>query len=123
MRAGLALTVTMVVAGAAWSEARTTQDGVYSKRQAKAGAELYREHCLVCHDDKYFRPVLKRWNGQSAAVLYDVMSGSMPETNPGGLRDQEYLDILAYIFSRSRYPTGEQPLEGGALAEITIQDD
>ncbi len=110
---------------AAQAEGRTTQDAVFTKDQAKAGGKLYKTHCLVCHDKKYFRPVLKRWNGQSAAILYDVMTGSMPESNPGGLRDQEYVDILAYIFSLSKYPAGEEALDyrSGALTEIVILDE
>lgn len=100
----------------------TTEAGVYSKEQAESGEALYQQHCLVCHDKKYFRPVLKRWNGQSVAVLFDVMSGSMPESNPGGLLDDEYVDILAYIFSRSRYPRGEEPLMLEDLAAITVED-
>ncbi len=114
----------LAAGGSAWAEPRTTQDAVYTKDQAKQGGKLYKQHCLVCHDKKYFRPVLKRWKGQSAAVFYDVMSASMPESNPGGLADQEYVDILAYIFSQSRYPSGDRELETGeaALAEITIQE-
>jgi mono/diheme cytochrome c family protein len=104
------------------AEPRTTQDGVYSKAQAKQGGKIYKQQCQVCHDKKYFRPVLKRWSGQSAAILYDVMAGSMPESNPGGLLPDEYVDLMAYIFSQSRYPAGEQPLKSAALAEITIED-
>lgn len=100
----------------------TTQSGVYSKDQAKSGKALYEQHCLMCHDNKYFRPVLKRWHGQSVAILYDVMTGSMPETNPGGLLDSQYLDILAYIFSRSRYPSAEEPLTLENLGAISVED-
>lgn len=120
-RAALVLVITCV-AYAAHAESRTTQDGVYSKAQAKQGGEIYKQQCQVCHDKKYFRPVLKRWSGQSAAILYDVMAGSMPESNPGGLLPEEYVDLMAYIFSQSRYPAGEQPLDSAALAEITIED-
>ena len=103
---------------------RSTSEGVYSKAQAKSGEKLYKQHCLVCHDKNYFKPVLKRWNGQSAGVLFDVMSGSMPESNPGGLQLKEYEDILAYIFSRSKYPVGESRLthKGGALGGLVIED-
>lgn len=100
----------------------TTESGVYSKAQARSGKALYEQHCLVCHDNKYFRPVLKRWHGQNLAILYDVMSGSMPESNPGGLLDAEYLDILAYIFSRSRYPDSDEPLTLEKIPAITIED-
>lgn len=100
----------------------STEAGVYTGAQAQSGEDLFGEHCQLCHDDKYFRPVLKRFNGQTASVLFDVMAGSMPESNPGGLLDDEYVDILAYIFSRSRYPMGEEPLTVGGLGSITIED-
>ncbi|MGE0621366.1 MAG: hypothetical protein AB7I04_17320 [Pseudomonadales bacterium] len=100
----------------------TTEAGVYTKAQAKAGEDLFEEHCQLCHDDKYFRPVLKRYDGQTAGVLFDVMAASMPESNPGGLLDGEYVDIMAYIFSRSRYPVGDEPLTVAALPSITIED-
>ncbi|MCB1683160.1 MAG: cytochrome c [Pseudomonadales bacterium] len=105
-------------------EVRSTRDGVYTKAQAKAGEALYKQHCLVCHDKNYFKPVLNRWSGQRAGVFFDVMSGSMPESNPGGLLPKEYVDILAYIFSRSRYPAGEERLSHahGALANLLIED-
>lgn len=122
-RRGLAGLALVALAGTAHGGGGlTTLAGVYSKAQAKSGEALYEQHCLVCHDRKYFRPVLSRWNGQAASVLFDVMAGSMPESNPGGLLDDEYLDILAYIFSRSRYPAGESPLALDDLAGILIED-
>ena len=35
----------------------------------------------------------------------------MPESNPGSLPDKDYVDILAYILSISRYPSGVNNLE------------
>lgn len=112
------------IPAATMGEVRSTRDGVYTKAQAKAGESLYKQHCLVCHDKNYFKPVLGRWSGQRAGVFFDVMSGSMPESNPGGLLPREYVDILAYIFSRSRYPVGEEKLSqaNGALANLVIDD-
>ena len=100
----------------------STEAGVYTKDQAKSGKALYEVHCGTCHDNKYFRPVLKRWHGQNLSIFFDVMSTSMPESNPGGLRDSQYLDILAYIFSRSRYPAADEPLTLDKVAMITIED-
>lgn len=101
---------------------RTTNDAVYTAEQAATGERLYRQHCLQCHDRRYFRPVLARWEGQPLALLYSVMSASMPESNPGALPRKDYVDILAYILSLSRYPSGAEPLDfrGGALDAIVI---
>lgn len=109
-------------AALAGGDSITTGAGVYTKSQAKSGKALYEQHCQMCHDNKYFRPVLKRWHGQSVAVLFDVMASSMPENNPGGLMDDEYLDIMAYIFSRSRYPDADAELTRDRLASITVED-
>ena len=50
------------------------------------------------------------------------MSTSMPESNPGFLTEKEYVDILAYILSLSRYATGDTELDyqNGSLNEITV---
>ncbi|GMR17249.1 MAG: hypothetical protein BMS9Abin32_321 [Gammaproteobacteria bacterium] len=110
------------VAATVLAEPRNTNDGVYTKAQAKAGEQIYRTQCLTCHDKKYFRPVFKAWNEQSLQVFYQVMSASMPESNPGSLSSADYVDILAYILSLNRYQAGDTELsnEGDALAGITI---
>lgn len=123
-RALLAVVLSATIALPAVAEPRSTADAVYTKAQAKKGEKLFKQNCLVCHDKKYFRPVLQAWNGQSVGIFYDMMAGSMPESNPGGMLDSEYVDILAYIFSLSKYPVGEEKLDyrGGKLSEITISD-
>ena len=104
------------------ADPRTVNDAVYSKAQAKVGEKLYADNCLLCHDTKYFRPVLKRWEGQSLSILFTVMSTSMPESNPGFMTEKEYVDILAYILSLSRYAPGETELDykDGALDDIIV---
>ena len=97
--------------------------GIYTKEQAKAGAKLYKEHCLICHDKKYFRPVLKTWEGRTLALLFETMSTTMPETNPAGLPRKSYVDMLAYILSLSKYSAGDSKLDyrNKALENITIE--
>lgn len=114
--------VALLATGLAQAEGTTIADGVYTEEQAERGEALYAEHCLICHDKKYFRPVLKRWNGQSLGMLYLIMSTSMPESNPASLRQEEYVDILAYVLSLSRYPEGDTELDyrDGALDRIEV---
>lgn len=125
MRTLKRLTIAILLATAALTAAadpRTVNDAIYSETQADNGEALYADHCLTCHDKKYFRPVLRRWEGQSLGVFYTVMVTSMPQSNPGALALEEYADILAYILSLSRYPAGEDPLqsEPEALNEVMI---
>ena len=51
------------------------------------------------------------------------MSTSMPESNPGYLSQKEYVDILAYILSLSRYAEGDTELsqQDGALNELMVE--
>lgn len=104
------------------ADPRTINDAVYTEAQAEAGEKLYADHCILCHDKKYFRPVLKRWEGQPLSIIFTVMSTSMPESNPGFLTQKEYVDILAYILSLSRYAPGNSELDyrNGALNEIIV---
>lgn len=113
---------TLLAGATALAEPRTLNDSVYSKAQAKTGEALYAAHCILCHDKKYFRPVLKRWEGQPINILFTVISTSMPESNPGFLTEKEYVDILAYILSLSRYATGDKELDyrDGALDDLTV---
>jgi len=105
------------------AEQRTVNDGVYTEDQADAGEVLYTQHCLLCHDKKYFRPVLQRWEGQPLGIMFTVMSTSMPESNPGFLSEKEYVDILAYILSLSRYEAGDIELDyqDGALNSLLVE--
>jgi mono/diheme cytochrome c family protein len=116
------LAVLLLLAATASAEPRTINDAVYTDDQAEAGEHLYAEYCLACHDKKYFRPVLKAWEGQPLGLLYTVMSTSMPESNPGVLPRKDYVDILAYILSLNRYPAGDTELDykDGVLDDIVI---
>jgi len=117
-----ALLLAFSVTSLAIADETTIADGVYTDAQAETGAALYEQHCLICHDKKYFRPVLKRWEGQPLGMMYLIMSSSMPESNPASLRQEEYVDILAYVLSLSRYPSGDTALDykDGALDKITV---
>ena len=98
-------------------------DKIFSKEQAKTGAVLYKDNCLICHDKKYFRPVFKTWENQPLGTFFLVMSSSMPQDNPGSLTHQEYIDVLAYILSLNRYSSGKEKLSNSVddLNLITIR--
>jgi mono/diheme cytochrome c family protein len=115
--------VIVMATAVAMANPRSVNDGVYTKEQAEVGEQLYASHCLLCHDKKYFRPVLQRSEGQSLSIMFIVMSTAMPESNPGFLSEKEYVDILAYILSLSRYAPGDTELdhENGALDDVVVE--
>ena len=53
--------------------------------------------------------------------IWDVASGTMPEDNPGSLKQQEYGDILAYFLALNEYPAGDTELPGNAAAMAAIK--
>lgn len=118
----LAAVVGLMVCAGVSADPRTVNDGVYTMEQARAGEELFANHCLLCHDKKYFVPVLERMEGQPLAIPYLVMSKTMPQGDPGYLYENEYIDVLAYILSLSCYAPGDTELnnEDGELNEIMI---
>ena len=117
----------------------TVRDGVFSEAQAARGRAAYTGACGLCHgrrlngapDDPDMRPTpplararfLREWEGRSLAALLAYTRLTMPEDNPGSLTDEEYVDVIAYMLSASRFPAGdgELPTDARKLARIVIQ--
>jgi hypothetical protein len=55
--------------------------------------------------------------------LYEIIRGTMPLDNPGGLSDQEYIDVVAYMLQLNGVPAGRTPLpaDAAALKELRIE--
>jgi len=100
---------------------RSLEDGVFSEAQAKDGKKLFGQHCKNCHHPKkYFDGKLKEWEGLTLDQPYDIISGLMPQDNPGGLWGEEYAAILAYILEENDFPAGAEALDNNALADIRV---
>ena len=100
---------------------RSLEDGVFSEAQAKTGKKLFGQHCKNCHHPKkYFDGKLKEWEGLTLDQPYGIISGLMPQDNPGGLWGEEYAAILAYILEENDFPAGAEALDSGALADIRV---
>ena len=118
------LAVTAVVTGAQ-APTKTTNDGVYTAAQAERGKKTFSEKCSGCHEPSRFSgdAFLESWNDKSMKDIWDVASGTMPEDNPGSLKQQEYADILGYFLSLNEYKAGDAELQPGAapMAAIKIE--
>lgn len=117
-----AVIVGLIACAGVSADPRTVNDGVYTSEQASVGEELFANHCILCHDKKYFLPVWERLEGQPLAIPFTVMSTTMPQGDPGYLYESEYVDILAYILSLSCYAPGDTELDyqNGVLNEIMV---
>ena len=97
------------------AEARSTLDGVYTAEQAERGRQSYMKACTECHALAWaVGDVVRSWEGASLYGFFDVMTRTMPESNPGSLRRREYVDIIAYMLQVNGMPPGEQALSTGS---------
>ena len=96
-------------------EARTTLDGVYTAEQAARGKRTYVRVCSQCHVLDWYRgDVVRVWEGAPLYGLFEVISTTMPQDNPGSLDRRDYVDMLAYILELNGMPAGDQELSTGA---------
>jgi mono/diheme cytochrome c family protein len=107
-------------------EARSVRTGVYTFEQAERGVALYKQKCASCHapnrftDDQLF---LTPYAGKPMWEIYDVISDSMPEDDPGGMKPEEYAAVIAYLLRLNGFPTGqaELPTSKDALSLIRFE--
>ena len=103
------------------AELRSVWDGVYTEDQAKRGEELYRKQCAACHGEmlnggESAPPLsggvfLSNWNGLTVGDLFDRIRKTMPLNTPGKLTRQQNADILAFVFSVNKFPSGKKELQ------------
>jgi mono/diheme cytochrome c family protein len=120
---GTALVAVASIALSGQATTKTTNSGVYTSAQADRGKKTFGEKCTTCHEPSRFSgdAFHESWDGKVMKEIWDVASGTMPEDNPGSLKQQEYADILAYFLSLNEYPTGDAELQPGASAMAAIK--
>lgn len=108
-------------------------DGVYTEAQANRGKDLYSSECASCHGPELtggeMAPPLaggefvSGWDGLTVGDLFERIRISMPQNSPGSLSGQQDADILAFMFSANKFPTGnaELPREAGILKQIKFE--
>ena len=91
---------------------RTIVDRVYSVGQAERGEARFKTSCGSCHTPSSFGggSFAERWDCQTLAEVFDFVSNAMPENDPGGLKKEEYADVLAYILRIKANPAGNDEL-------------
>jgi mono/diheme cytochrome c family protein len=105
--------------------AQGAKPALYTGDQANAGATVYSQSCATCHGpalEGTAAPALKgavftdtaTAQSMTADTLYDVIAGTMPQSDPGSLKAEEYAAVTAYILQQNGYPAGAAPLAKGA---------
>ena len=100
----------------ATSESLTVWDGVFTKKQADRGKDLYTTHCSECHlatlmGSDMTPPLvggdfMSNWTGSTLGDLFERIRKTMPMNNPGSVPRDAIPDILAYILSVNKLPEG-----------------
>jgi S-disulfanyl-L-cysteine oxidoreductase SoxD len=108
-------------------------DGIYTEAQATRGKALYASECSSCHGAELtggeMAPGLaggefiSGWDGLTVGDLFERIRISMPQNSPGSLSGQQNADILAFVFSVNKFPTGTAELakEAGILKQIKFE--
>ena len=122
----LALAIVAAWAGATLAqETKSVKAGVYTGAQADRGLAVFRSKCASCHAPNRFTDDLfyTSFAGKPLWEMFDVISDSMPEDDPGGLKKEEYADVIAYLLKLNNFPTGSSdlPIDKDALSAILME--
>lgn len=100
-------------------------DGVFTADQATRGQETFQKICTACHTlaQHTGRKFAERWTGTSVGDVFDLISNTMPEGNPGSLKPEEYASVIAFFLKETGYPEGKQelPADAAALMKLRIE--
>jgi hypothetical protein len=106
-------------------DSKTIHDGVFTEAQAEQGSKLWEGICGECHMDEEFvgENYMSSWTNVPVAELFDLISVTMPEDNPGSLADAEYAAVIAHMLDLNGLPAGEEELPAvyEDLQKILIQ--
>lgn len=122
--AGAAM-LAITVASAAQAPKTSVKAGVYTAAQADRGQTVFRSKCASCHAPNRFTDdfFYSSFAGKPLWEMFDVISDSMPEDNPGSLKKEEYADVIAYLLKLNNFPAGatELPIDKDALSAILME--
>ena len=106
-------------------EKKSVKAGVYTAAQADRGVTLFKSKCASCHAPNRFTDDLfyTSFAGKPLWEMFDVISDSMPEDNPGSLNKEEYADVIAYLLKLNNFPAGDTdlPIDKDALSLIMME--
>src|SRR6185503_13873221 len=90
----------------------------YHAAQATRGKDVYENTCGTCHQPGQLigQNFVEQWNDRRVWDFYALVRSTMPLDNPGGLKDQEYIDVVAYLLQANKAPSGADSLKADTTA-------
>jgi len=109
------------VAIAQGAGAQAAKPALYTDAQANAGAAVYAQSCAACHGSQLEGVAAHALKGPAfgdmanaqsltADALLDVISNTMPQSDPGSLKPEEFAAVTAYTLQQNGYPAGTTAL-------------
>ena len=100
------------------SNAATFPPASFLASQAARGEGVYQATCDRCHlSSEFVGPAfVDSWNNRRVYDFYALVRATMPLDNPGGLKDGEYLDLIAYLLQANNAPPGLDSLKADTVA-------
>lgn len=107
------------------AHAQDAKPALYTDAQAQAGVAVYAQACASCHGQQLEGVAAPALKGEAfgemataqaltADALLDVIANTMPQSDPGSLKPDDYNAVTAYILQQNGYPSGTAPLAKGA---------
>lgn len=100
-------------------------EGVFTSAQAFRGQVQFERACMACHTvaEHTGRKFGAKWTGTTLNELFELISTTMPEVEPGSLKPEQYASIVAFFLKESGYPEGQRelPSEVAALKTIRVE--
>ena len=90
----------------------------FTSAQVERGRELFAAMCGECHSLGEFRGQTFQftWRRRTAWDFFRAVSTTMPESAPGSLSDEEYVQIVAMVLSMNGFTPGSEDLEATEAA-------
>lgn len=90
----------------------------YWPAQADRGERIFNGTCAMCHARAQFvgPTFVENWNDHRVSDFYTLIRSTMPLTNPGGMKDEEYLAVVSYLLKANNAAPGADSLAGDSLS-------
>ena len=81
------------------STAANLPAATYWAAPADRGEQVFAKTCAMCHQRAQFigRTFVDNWNDRRVSDLYTLIRSTMPQNDPGGLKDEDYLGVVEYL--------------------------
>jgi len=127
-RSHVRLAAVIALPAVAAISARSQTPPAYSAPQAAAGLAAYQTNCANCHlpdlAGRNEAPQLaganfmNAWGSRTTSELLGYIEEAMPPSNRGGLSEETYADIVAFMLQANGAPAGDRPLAASAPVRI-----